>query len=133
VDRRQRLDVRNPGTVLPAVVMAGVMGGLVWAILGPHASDKTSSWNAFLALSGLFSGAIGGGIAAGKLGVALQDHANRRTEFESRFGKPAPTYEEHLRATGQLEELKQHEQAKRDLARAAEEAQREIKRQRSER
>lgn len=122
-----------PGTVLRSVVMAGIMGGLVWAILGSAVSDTSSSLVNFLALSGLFSGAIGGGNAAAKLGMVAQGHANQRAEFASRWGKPAPTYEEHLRATGQREELKEHRQAQRDLAKQSKATAEEIRRQRSER
>ena len=78
-----------PGTVLRSVVIAGIMGGLVWAIFGSNVSDTSSSLEKFLALSGLFSGAIGGGNAAGKLGMVVREHAKSRAEFQSRWGKPS--------------------------------------------
>lgn len=78
-----------PGTVLRSVVMGGIMGGLVWAIYGSYVSDTSSNFEKFLALSGLFSGAIGGGNAAGKLGMVVREHAKSRAEFQSRWGKPS--------------------------------------------
>ena len=117
-----------PRITLATIITGGILGAFIWEIFGAGHTSTSFNKLPFLSLSGLFSGFIAGGNAGWMVWRVNQAHSRQRKDFELKWGKPMPTYEEHLRQTGQIEELKEHKKMKQEQEWLSKQAERKVAR-----
>ncbi|MCP4629271.1 MAG: hypothetical protein GY850_38070 [bacterium] len=108
-----------------AGINGAIFGALNWALGGLPVSIGGIG---FGSLGGVFSGLAAGSAAGWMVGRVNEARSKMKEDFRREWGDSVPSYEEHLKQTGQDDKLREHQRMKRGQKRLARQAEKKLRR-----